>query len=78
MLKKIATAGVLTAAIGGVLLNAGPALADDGKDGKGGHKTDVNNVQIVPIQLCRDVLGLNLLSYEREDGPCANGPVVDN
>lgn len=77
MLKRIAAAGVLTATIGGVLLTAGAAQADDTDRGK------ASNVEILPIQTCRgiDAVGIGaalrtVLGASNESGDCVNGPAV--
>lgn len=78
VLKKLAAAGAIAAAIGGAALTAAPAQADlnaYGNNGAGNHS-------IVPAQVCRgvDVVGIggavhNVLGFDNEQGPCVNGPV---
>ena len=68
MMKRLAAAGILSLATGGVLMAAGPALAQD------------NNTvsQLLGVQTCREVnvIGLDVLSTNNESGPCNNGSVT--
>ncbi|MCP2335178.1 hypothetical protein [Actinomadura rupiterrae] len=70
MLKRLAAVGLLSSTAAGVLLNAAPAIADDGPQ----------NVQIIGVQTCRslDIAGVgaaihNILGIEDEHGDCVNG-----
>lgn len=86
MMKKMAAASVLTFAVGGFLLTAGPAMAATHADGNWpgpGFWHEPSNVEILPIQTCRgiDVAGIgaaihNVLGLDNEEGPCVNGPVM--
>lgn len=82
MLKKLAAAGAIAAAIGGAILSAVPAQADDFHSGAIGNN-GAGNFQIVPAQVCRgvDAVGIggavhNVLGFDSEQGPCVNSPVT--
>ena len=82
MLKKLVASGAIAAAMGGVLLGAAPAQADDFDNFAAGNN-GTGNFQVVPIQTCRgiDVAGIgaavhNILGVSDESGPCVNGPVT--
>jgi hypothetical protein len=79
VLKKLAAAGAIAAAIGGAVLSAAPAQADHTALGNNGS----GNFQVVPAQLCRsiDAVGIGgavhtVLGVSNEQGPCVNGPVT--
>lgn len=79
MLKKLAAAGAIAAAIGGAVLSAAPAQADTNAYGNNG----AGNFQIIPAQPCRGVQGVgiggavhNALGFDNEQGPCVNAPVT--
>lgn len=72
MFKRLAAAGVLTAAVGGVLLMASPAMADEPR-----------TVQIIGGQTCRGIEGAgvggavhNALGMTHESGDCSNGSTI--
>ncbi|MEU5881197.1 hypothetical protein [Spirillospora sp. NPDC047279] len=72
-MKRLVSAGVLTLAVGGVLMTGGPAMASD----------DPRNVQIIGGQTCRsiEVAGIgaavhNVLGITHEEGGCANGSAI--
>lgn len=83
-MKKIAAAGALAAAVGGFLLTAAPAHADDDDNWPGrAFWKGPENFQVIPIETCRgiDVAGIgaavhNALGVDNEEGPCVNGPVA--
>lgn len=82
MLKKLVAAGAITAALGGIVLGAAPAQADDFDSWAAGNN-GTGNFQILPVQTCRgiDVAGIggavhNILGIDNEQGPCVNGPVT--
>lgn len=82
MLKKLVAAGAIAAAMGGVVLGAAPAQADDFDSWSAGNN-GAGNFQVVPIQTCRgiDAAGIgaavhNILGVSDESGPCVNGPVT--
>ncbi|HXA59236.1 MAG TPA: hypothetical protein VNW94_08760 [Streptosporangiaceae bacterium] len=80
-MKKIAAAGIIAAAAGGILLGALPAQADDVSGDWPGAAfwQGPSDFQVVPVQICRgiDVDALNdILGTSDESGPCVNGPVV--
>ena len=81
MLKKLAAAGAIAAAIGGAVLSAAPAQADMNSNAYGNN--GAGNFQIVPAQACRgiDAVGIggavhNVLGFDNEQGPCVNAPVT--
>jgi len=82
VLKKLVAAGAIAAAMGGVVLGAAPAQADDFDSFAAGNN-GAGNFQVVPIQTCRgiDAAGIgaavhNILGVSDESGPCVNGPVT--
>ena len=82
MMKKFAAAGVLAAAVGGFLLTAAPAQADDTDWPGSAFWKGPENFQVIPIETCRgiDVAGIggavhNILGTTSEEGPCVNGTV---
>jgi hypothetical protein len=85
MMKKIAAAGIIAAAAGGILLGALPAQADTTPGDWPGAAFwhGPSNFEFVPIQACRgvDVAGIgaaihNVLGTSDDSGPCVNGPVI--
>lgn len=82
MLKKLVAAGAIAVAMGGAVLTAAPAQADDfDKFAAGNNGT--GNFQVLPVQTCRgiDAAGVgaavhNVLGVSDESGPCVNGPVT--
>ena len=79
MLRKLVAAGAITAALGGAVLGAAPAQADDtAPDVTNG----AGNFSLVNVQPCRsiDAAGIggavhNVLGNSDESGPCVNNPV---
>jgi hypothetical protein len=72
MLKKIASAGMLTAAIGGVLLTAAPAQADEYWNWKEESKVKVGNF----TQVCRSI-GVNEAKVDQDNKAYKNHGKVD-
>jgi hypothetical protein len=82
VLKKLVAAGAIAAALGGVVLGAVPAQADDFNNWAAGNN-GAGNFQVLPIQTCRgiDAAGIGaavhtILGVSNEQGPCVNGPVT--
>lgn len=79
MLRKLVTAGAVVAAMGGVVLGAAPAQADDDfSDASNG----AGNFALINVQTCRnlDVTGIggtveNALGTKTDSGDCALQPV---
>jgi hypothetical protein len=82
VLKKLVAAGAIAAALGGAILSAAPAQADDFDSWAAGNN-GAGNFQVLPIQTCRgiDAAGIGaavhtILGVSNEQGPCVNGPVT--
>ncbi|MWK35096.1 hypothetical protein GEV43_14315 [Actinomadura sp. J1-007] len=75
MMKRLAAAGFLSLTVGGVMLSASPAMANDRHE-----DPKSSNTQVLGVQTCRSVeVGViavvvhNILGTEKEQGKCANG-----
>lgn len=78
-MKRLAAAGVLTVAVGGMLLGSTPAMATTYGGGGGGDHQE--NQSLLGLQLCREVnavIGVhNALGFDDESGDCANNTNID-
>ncbi|MFC5750326.1 hypothetical protein [Actinomadura rugatobispora] len=61
MMKRLAAAGVVTAALGGVLLSAAPALAND-------DETEINQEKVLELNLICNVPILAVVKDRQECG----------
>ncbi|MGK5556445.1 hypothetical protein ACSNOI_33020 [Actinomadura kijaniata] len=77
-MKGLARTGLLAMVVGGALMSATPAMANDNDEYQ-------SNSQILGVQTCRDVnVGViavvidNILATNKEHGHCANGSAIDD
>jgi len=77
VLKKLAAAGAIVAAVGSVVLGAAPAYAGGGPDmNHVGNNNGASNFQVLPVQVCPGaVLPIAVLG-KNSSGACVNGPAT--
>lgn len=81
MLRKLVAAGAITAAMGGVVLGAAPAQADDGQTMDHANQ---GTFQIIGVNTCRGINGAaaggvdTILGNHTDSGACSLNPVDEN